>query len=345
MDELRKILHDGITQCLTGYRKIGLFLSGGLDSSIIFQEIKEIKDIKPVPTFTTKFPPVFNLENSDADIAAKLSNLYTTEHYEKEITFRNYIDNIENAVSVLEEPIMNTNIAMYYLANKFMSENNIVVTLSGDGGDEIFTGYLGHYNIKPKNNVGEILKQWQKLENRSKVPLSIDFQEEVNTYLLSWLPVDCFNDDTLNNHLFIGTLTHLPEDYLIRNDKLGMNFSMEGRFPFTTKLIKNYGLAIPFRHKLNYMNTNLRNLKLIPRLCYKGILPDYILHKDKSGWSIPKDKWLKGGEFKLNTQQVRQENYYKPTQSLVNEFPGKNKKILSALLYFRMWSKLYKVHL
>ena len=69
--------------------------------------------------------------------------------------------------------------------------------------------------------------------------------EDMMDYLYDWLPTTPMTGDSLNDFLYIESLNALAEDFLIRNDKLGMAFSMEGRFPYMNKCIRDYVRAIP----------------------------------------------------------------------------------------------------
>ena len=133
-----------------GRRPIGLYLSGGLDSSTILHELVQYRN-KP-KTFTTRWKVEKETDcNSDADVAYKLSKHYGTDHTELLVTEQDYIKCFEDAVWALEEPFSNKSTPAYYALNKTVSENGVVVTLSGDGGDELFTGYKKHLAIHNKS--------------------------------------------------------------------------------------------------------------------------------------------------------------------------------------------------
>ena len=78
------------------------------------------------------------------------------------------------------------------------------------------------------------------------------------------------------------------EDYFRRNDRFGMKYSMEGRFPFASKLMMNYAMNIHSKFKFGYTDNEM---KLMSRFSYKKILPDFILNKSKTGWTAPINLW------------------------------------------------------
>ena len=228
-EEFRHNISESVKMCLMGRRPIGLYLSGGLDSSTILHELVQYQN-KP-KTFTTRFDTDESRSgvnaNSDANVAKKLSEHYKTNHTELLVTERDYIEAFEDTVWALEEPFANKSTPAYYALNKTVSENGIVVTLSGDGGDEIFTGYKRHLGIYCKSP-------------EEKANLQKCFITKWSEFKGSWFPAECLSDDYLNTVMYKECLCRVAEDFLIRNDKLGMNFSMEARFPLTTQKIREW---------------------------------------------------------------------------------------------------------
>ena len=335
-----------------GRRPIGLFLSGGLDSSMILHELVNY-DNKP-KTFTTRFDcknkDSQDRFNNDADIALRLSKDYGTDHTDFVVTLSNFLDAVEPCIEALEEPRFNKNTPAYYLLNQELARQGIVVTLSGDGGDEIFTGYKHHKFVRPAGAAPNYLAQWYNL---TKFKQAIPFNgggvttDSVIGYLTKWFPCSSMCRDHMNNHLFIETLTHLPEDYLIRNDKLGMNFSMEGRFPLTLKTFKEYILSINSSKKISLKEEGLtKPFKLLPKISYRGHLPDYVIDKMKTGWSIPTTEWLSSKKFRGEfLEPALKKGYHEATDDLFNFSSIKGMKPEMTVFYFRVWAKKYNITL
>lgn len=348
--EFRDAVSDSVRRCLMGRRPIGLFLSGGLDSSMILHELVGY-DNKP-KTFTTRFE-CKNKDsqerfNNDADIAVQLSKHYGTDHTDFTITLSNFLDAVEPCIEALEEPRFNKNTPAYYLLNQELARQGIVVTLSGDGGDEIFTGYKHHKSVRPQRGGLNYLNQWYGLTKfKQHVPSNqggISQNEAVN-YMSEWFPCGCLGNDCMNNHLFIETLTHLPEDYLTRNDKLGMNFSMEGRFPLTLNSFKEYILGIDSSRKFSRKEEGLTApFKKLPKIAYKDHLPDYIINKMKTGWSIPTSEWLSSKKFRGEfLHPALSKGYHTGTDDLFNFRAIKGMKPEMTVFYFRVWAKKYGI--
>lgn len=344
-EEFRYEVEQAVKQCLIGRREIGLFLSGGLDSSMILHEAS--KYLQNIKTFTTRFQDSGQDKkyNSDADCAKRLAALYNTEHLDFNISCKDYLNSIKRTINRLEEPRFGKNIPAYLLMNEEMAKRGIVVTLSGDGGDEVFTGYKHHREIKKRKHASDYIQQWAQIKNLSPNHVKQLNPEKCSRNFKSWFP-DILNMDYINNHLFIECMTHLPEDYLIRNDKLGMSVSMEGRFPLTTKRFREYALGLRGKEKMQLQKEGLTApFKVLPKLAYNGMLPDFIINKEKTGWSIPTTKWLSDKDFVNGLKkEVMSSDYYEPINGLFKIKDLKsNMKTDMTVFYFRLWAKEFNV--
>jgi asparagine synthetase B (glutamine-hydrolysing) len=113
----------------------------------------------------------------------------------------------------------------------------------------------------------------------------------VLAYLKSWLTSAAAGQDMLNDLLAMEQLTWLPEDALIRNDKIGMSFGMEGRYPFVSRTFREMAMALPSSIKI----VNGR-LKRTARWAYQKVLPEFIVgRRRKSGWAAPVLEWQSVG--------------------------------------------------
>lgn len=134
--------------------------------------------------------------------------------------------------------------------------------------------------------------------------LQISLDEQMN-YLNEWLPTGPLTGDKINDMMYIECLNALCDDFLIRNDKLGMHFSMEARFPLMCNELRDYVRSIPSKLKAemsavvkNGVTTNKFKFKAktLFKNAYDGRLPEYIVRKKKTGWRFPTDEILVGSE-------------------------------------------------
>jgi len=344
LEEYCSIVNQSVNQCLMGRRPIGLFLSGGLDSTTILYELYQLQNL--VKTFTCRFEshiPKYNQHhNSDANEVQKLKQKFNLDHREWYMSFENYLNFLEEAYLTIEEPHGNFHCPSYYLLNKIVSQNDIVVTLSGDGGDESLSGYACHLNLPPDKTLKDILSTWVKLWSFNHISQKI--KNNITEYLLEWFPTSLFGPDRLNNELLVEHLTKIPDDLLTRMDRYGMRFSMEGRFPFTTKLYKEYVLNIPSSHKGNFKG-KLVDTKQIPRKAYQNKLPKSILEKKKSGWGIPKKEWLWSNQVDKRVKKVLTPQYYDGIFSLLQSFDFNHPKQKMFAYSFQLWTRQHLIYI
>tara|TARA_B100000929_G_scaffold62299_1_gene47320 strand:- start:3159 stop:4985 length:1827 start_codon:yes stop_codon:yes gene_type:complete len=293
-EEVRNRLHQAVKETLMGRREIGLFLSGGIDSTAICYEMSKLWQTKP-KTFSSKFETYDwkSRSNEDCILAKEMSATYGGEHRELYINQQYFTDNWENTALALEEPRQSKSLPVYYGVNENIKNQGITVTLSGDGGDELFAGYKHHRQPDWATKLKALCVNHRELKNKE---LWATHEEQLQ-YLDSWLPKGGLQGDKLNDFMYIECLNTLSEDFLMRNDKLGMRFSLEGRFPFMNKTFRDYIRSIPSEHKINknFMEDNWAyyNKPLLKTAYYKR-LPLKILEREKTGWRFPTDEFIVG---------------------------------------------------
>ncbi|MFM2381266.1 MAG: hypothetical protein RLZZ76_33, partial [Candidatus Parcubacteria bacterium] len=146
---LRTVIGSGVERQLVSDRPLGVFLSGGLDSSIVLHHVAE--HLERVKTFSVDFELMSGLSasesvkfNSDARLAEKTANVYKADHTTFTISLQDVRDELHDALLCLDEPIANPTSVSQYLLAKWVRQTGVVVALGGDGGDELFGGYTRH---------------------------------------------------------------------------------------------------------------------------------------------------------------------------------------------------------
>ena len=346
--DFREMIGSAVKRSTQGIRPFGLYLSGGLDSTMILWELIHRVETQ-VKTYTTRFAVADERFNEDADVAARLAREYGVDHHELLIREEEYLSTMEQVIETIEEPRWNQNLSTYWLLAQYASRD-IVVCLNGSGGDELFFGYhryldsrrMGSYferfpqlalnliyslralkkgELKPTHLTAfhHVLDRWVYL-NRVRpqlrkdifhFPLSFDFMDVV-TYLHS-IPAPAIQtplSDAENAYAEYDRLFWLADEEFIRTDKITMHFSMEGRFPLLARDIVHFANRLPSREKIKG-----NELKALVREAYRGYLPDYVLQKKKTGWTTPLSRWITS-RFGQDIRLMLTTQYYAETANL-----------------------------
>ena len=348
-EEFRNKFDDTIKNSLIGTRKIGIFLSGGLDSMMIAHHAKKYLEqnsfsnqIYPCP-----IDPYENENfNSDYEEATKFAQNELFNHKGVMHTPQLYAEFWYSSTKSLEEPVYNLSMPMYEHMNKVMSENGIIVTLSGDMGDEILGGYSSYLRFKNFYKSFKIkthrdcIKFWilKRLAKPPNIKISIGFDEVIDFLIEKSFPEDLWDkDDPVSSYMRLDQQGLCPEDYFRRNDRFGMKYSMEGRFPFASKKLMTYCMNIHSKHKIG---SQIDELKLMSKVAYTNLLPKSIINKAKTGWTAPINLWRL--QF---TDKCKDINQIAKKVTLNNKLILPEDKRWSPLLNLYTWGQEYKMSL
>jgi len=136
INELGNKINAAVKARLVSDVPLGIFLSGGIDSSTIAYYAQQ-NSVKPIKTFSIGFKEDSFDESKYARLAAKHLG---AEHYEKILSAKDSLDLIPRIADLLDEPLGDASILPTYLLSEFTKEK-VTVALGGDGGDELFCGY------------------------------------------------------------------------------------------------------------------------------------------------------------------------------------------------------------
>jgi len=291
LEEFKTIAQKSIKMASIGRRKIGVFLSGGLDSSLVAYELRNV--LGEANTFTNRMEPNYihpkdGDHNEDADCAKVLANINNFNHTEVTITPEIVEQYWNDSIYYIEQPVYNPSLAMYCYTNKVLHDNGIVVTMAGDMGDEVLGGYPKYWKLRKEKFTcwADIIDKWI---NRIKRPIKVYDKTILRNELLKCYPEDLWNPgDPIGSYMALDCVAQVPEEFLMRNDKYGMAYSMEGRFPLATKTFMQYCMNI---HSDEKIGKDKGDTKLLTKIAYKGLLPDVIVNKMKTGWTVPLQHW------------------------------------------------------
>jgi asparagine synthase (glutamine-hydrolysing) len=323
VDRLRKLLRDSVALRLMSEVPLGVFLSGGLDSSAITAIMCRVSGQR-VKTFSVGYRGDGTL--NELPYAQKIADLFGTEHYEFILTPLDFLDSIPRMVEMAEEPLVEAPaIPLYQLAKA--AKPHATVLLSGEGSDEVFGGYALYQKMLRIERLFPLLKalgclphcltpgdrfkkyvDWfssslvdryrgtsADVTNRIRHSFySPDFLHYVHeTQYMDRIFQRLFEDmseyDVLSRLLYVDSKTWLPDDLLLKADKMTMAASIELRVPFLDHKLVLFASSLPASYKICNGES-----KFILKKLMEGILPQEIIYRKKSGFTVPTQQWFAG---------------------------------------------------
>ncbi len=179
--QLDELLHRTVKRQLIADVRVGTFLSGGIDSSLVAAVAQSVSS-EPIKTFTIGFD---NAEYDESIFAARIAQHLGTEHTTLQVTAKDGLDLIPKLGSIYDEPFADSSQIPAYLVSKLAKEH-VTVCLSGDGGDELFAGYNRYlYLVRIWKKIGFIPHYLRKQIGVGLSQPSVEFWDQLYTKLSS----------------------------------------------------------------------------------------------------------------------------------------------------------------
>ena len=380
-DQLMALLQDSIRIRLRSDVPLGVFLSGGLDSSAVVALMSEMVT-KPINTFTVGYDASKSF--TEEPFADMVSKTFSTSHHVFKLAPDDFFSSLEQLVLFAEEPIVEpAAIALYHISK--LARQKATVLLSGEGSDEIFAGYYLYYIMSKIEGVqnyvpSAFLKLARKIAGfTGKIryrkyadwlcqPLNERYQG-TSSYLTDSIKRDFYTDDyyarkgsylertfagyfdnvknksdCLSKMLYVDTKTWLVDDLLVKADKMTMGASIELRVPFLDYRLVEFASSLPSNVKLNSGNG-----KAILKAIMKNKLPDEIISRKKMGFPVPVNNWFSSELFKDVKLYILKSfivDYIDKTslEKLLNNHNNQiedNSKLIMSLLVIGKWHEMY----
>ncbi|MBK8812070.1 MAG: asparagine synthase (glutamine-hydrolyzing) [Acidobacteria bacterium] len=327
VDEWREMFRRAVKLRLMADVPLGMFLSGGIDSSAIAAMMSTMVD-EPIKTFSVGFR---EREANEFEYARIVAKAFGTDHREITITPQQFFDELPNLVWHEDEPIgFIASVPLYFVSK--LAQEHVKVVLTGEGSDEILAGYARYAKALQLLDLGEKYEAMTPSFVRSAVrsgayrfggKLTRTFltrDADIESLFLDNFAVfgkdmqsELFSDETkvrigdpnpyadqnrwlaktdacetLDKLLYVDSKTYLHE-LLMKQDQMSMAASIESRVPFLDHKLVELTARMPVNMKLRGKTT-----KFLLKEAMKGILPDEILYRQKMGFPVPVGNWFRG---------------------------------------------------
>jgi len=376
LEELSALLASSVRYRMISDVPLGAFLSGGIDSSLTVALMRQAAS-GPVRTFSIGFREA---GYDESGYAREVARHLGTDHHEKICTPEDALALVRRIPDAYDEPFADSSAIPTMLVSEF-TRRHVTVSLSGDGGDELFCGYPRYEWVRQ----GAIAQATPGFLRRplasllARIPVhrlqrgaeSLLYDDPAQMYFhtvgiferrrigeivptvaddsgLSYFRT--FRDPRaggiVERAMATDIRTYLVDDILAKVDRASMAYSLEARVPLLDHRVVEFAARLPMSLKVRGRETKY----LLRRALYRHV-PKELLDRPKMGFGIPVNRWLRNelrpllDEY-LNGERVRREGFLRPegVARVVREhLSGRrdHQYRLWALLVFAIWRERY----
>lgn len=303
---LEELLESSVEYRLIADVPVGIFLSGGIDSSAIVAMASKLSP--QTSTFSIGFSGSPRSELSDA---LTVANYFNTDHHQDEVGGRNF-DELKNIFSYMDEPLGDSSIIPTYLVCR-NGRKYAKVILSGDGGDELMGGYNWYTQFQKMTMLKSlspfIAPILRLLGDTGKTAACANNDFELYRHLTSprfllteikalfpWIKNENLPEsenyllkyhyqNNLEPHKrwqYVDAMTFMTDDILTKVDRSSMANSLEVRVPFLDHRLVEFAFSLP-----DNLCIRQREKKYLLKRFMKHRVPKDIINKPKQGFSCP----------------------------------------------------------
>ncbi len=316
-EELERLLAASVRDQMVADVPVGAFLSAGIDSTTVVALMQSLSSRK-VKSFTIGMEEA---GYNEAEAAEAIASYLGTEHTQLYITERDAKEVIPKLPYMFGEPFADSSQIPTYLVSR-MTREHVTVSLSGDGGDELFCGYTSYASVN---------RIWGKIRHVPYVlrrpagalvlhsPLAgkdvwrikgklLGAKDPADVYRLSYetdpltarivrhpggLPYQYtrmepgFLQETCHTVMLMDMLMYHPDDILVKVDRTAMAVSLETRVPMLDRDVVEFAWSLPVAYERQGETGKL----VLRDVLYRHV-PKELMDRPKKGFSIPIEKWL-----------------------------------------------------
>jgi asparagine synthase (glutamine-hydrolysing) len=325
-DQLDRLLRSAVSEHLISDVPLGVWSSGGLDSTTILHYAAECSSAR-LKTFSVSFP---GRSFDESAYFRQVAERYQTDHHEFDLNPDTEIQGaVEEFAYYSDEPSADAGAVPVWFLSK-MCRREVTVALSGEGADELFGGYNTYLADRYARSLRKAPRGMRRLAEKmtrllpvsdEKIGLDYKLTRLLKGSLLSPVEAHFFWNGTyangekrnlrtdfdsrifdpagelalpgegvgyLNRFMWLDQLHYLPDDILYKCDRMSMAHSLEVRPPFLDHRVVEFAASLPENMKIRG-----GRLKFLLRELMKDRLPRAVLARPKEGFDIPAHHWLR----------------------------------------------------
>jgi asparagine synthase (glutamine-hydrolysing) len=313
--EFEQTMLDALRIHLISDVPLGVFLSGGVDSSAIVALMRKL-GVSDIKTFSIGY----DTSDSELPYAAMVVKRYSTQHHELHLSAEKFRDLLSDIVYYMDEPMADDSAIPFYCLSRYAKEH-ITVALSGEGADEILAGYGIYHKMLTYESLNRIpgaamgrqfaglLPRGSKLRKYTGMlglPLEERYQgvsryfteSEIRRLVSGGVPdvpdgcraayARTPGLSHLRRMCHLDLTTWLPDNQLLKGDRMGMANSLEVRVPFLDHKVVECAMLFPDRLKIQGGVGKYLLKKML-----EPLLPHEVLYRPKKGFPTPIKTWMR----------------------------------------------------
>ena len=379
LEEAERLFRDAIRIQQRSDVPLGVFLSGGVDSSAVVAMMRE-SGVKNIKTFSVAWD--YGDDYDETRYARQVARCFQTDHTEYIMSADDFRNFLPDYIRHMDEPVTEAAaISLYYLSAR--AREKVTVILSGEGADEVFGGYpiykyfqiIDYYRRIPRwlrlglldPMLSRLGGKWKKYLRLSRLPLEQAYAgvSFYDSKVKQGLYTEAFRRDCASYDIvtvlqqyydkssgqdlqkrmqYLDVKTWLVDDLLIKADRMSMAASLELRVPFLDHRFLEFAASMPSKYRLKNGETKYLLKKLMERFLDKNIL-----YRKKQGFPTPISILFGGELFEfvagiVDSDRAHQRGYFKPErvrQMLTEHRAGTqdHHRVLWQLLVLELWHR------
>lgn len=309
--ETQRLVERAVAKQVMSDVPVGVFISGGLDSSILATLASKVIGVDKVHTFSAQFAEESYDESGDAAVLARRMR---TKHVPVRADEETLLEALKNVTTRVAEPLADPAILPTFLLARAAREH-VKVILSGEGADELFGGYptyVGHkiaprFEALPSLIRGGVRKLAHALPpSGKKVTLEYLLKRFVSDAERPWaerhlrwfgtglpsrpLPDVQIEGEAMPGAMLLDYRSYLRDNLLVKVDRATMLSSVEARAPYLDRDLTAFALALPPELRVRRLTT-----KWVLKKAAEKWLPRNVIYRRKRGLSVPVATWINRG--------------------------------------------------